>query len=293
MAYVLCLGDSSSDGTLQQHVERITTGVKVTESFSSVDELAKAQVSGAKVLSLTITTSEPLSDKLLAQVRQHVTGSANCALLQKNEGKDGSLQKQLELALIFGGFEGISIETHDNVIEARCAAPSNEADSVSKLSFSKVTQNKIHEEDISKISFVRSDGKTEKSSVSKADAKKKWLAALSDKDDSQLEDDDDLLAQSKIDVPSLPSANGDTSGFDCGVGKGKKRRACKDCSCGLREMIGDAEVDEADLPQQKSACGNCYKGDAFRCSSCPHRGKPAFKPGEGNKVVLDMGIDDF
>jgi hypothetical protein len=82
-----------------------------------------------------------------------------------------------------------------------------------------------------------------------------------------------------------------------------KPRACKNCSCGraARESAPAAVVAapsgaeakpegkterEADMAVS-SACGNCYKGDAFRCGGCPFRGRPAFKPGE-ERVLLDM-----
>lgn len=108
--------------------------------------------------------------------------------------------------------------------------------------------------------------------------------------------------------------------------KVKRRRACKDCSCGLAELEQEedqrasAAVKEAqafflegddDIPQhvrgatagvegvwpvdrraeakKTSSCSSCYLGDAFRCGSCPYLGLPPFKPGE--KVQLSIGDD--
>lgn len=56
--------------------------------------------------------------------------------------------------------------------------------------------------------------------------------------------------------------------------------------------LGRAEREGKDpgAAPMKSACGNCPKGDAFRCAGCPMLGKPAYREGENN-VMLDLSDD--
>ncbi|XP_022983275.1 anamorsin homolog isoform X2 [Cucurbita maxima] len=94
-------------------------------------------------------------------------------------------------------------------------------------------------------------------------------------DDSDLIDEDSLLTEEDLKKPQLPSVG------DCEVGS--TRKACKNCSCGRAEAEEKVEKlgltpDLLENPQ--SACGSCGLGDAFRCSTCPYKGLPAFKLGE-------------
>nr|KAF6285420.1 cytokine induced apoptosis inhibitor 1 [Myotis myotis] len=87
-------------------------------------------------------------------------------------------------------------------------------------------------------------------------------------------DSDELLDPEDLKKPDPASLRAPS------CGEGKKRKACKNCTCGLAEELEKENSRAQTSSQPKSACGNCYLGDAFRCASCPYLGMPAFKPGE-------------
>ncbi|CAM9385927.1 unnamed protein product [Discosporangium mesarthrocarpum] len=122
-----------------------------------------------------------------------------------------------------------------------------------------------------------------------------WKVALNMEDDldgggeGDLVDEDALLDSAEL--PAKREAEGDG-------GCATKRRACKDCSCGRAEMERELAATEVvggvgGVEAPTSSCGNCYKGDAFRCATCPFLGKPAFEKGQEKVVLssLDMQQD--
>ncbi|KAI1179717.1 DUF689-domain-containing protein [Nemania sp. FL0916] len=118
-------------------------------------------------------------------------------------------------------------------------------------------------------------------------------------DDDELIDEETLLTEEDINQRLQPPA-------ECIPKIGKRRRACKDCTCGLAAKIeaedrarrakadsdlGVLKLAADDLHDDDLAldftvkgkvgsCGSCSLGDAFRCADCPYMGLPAFKPGE-------------
>jgi hypothetical protein len=118
------------------------------------------------------------------------------------------------------------------------------------------------------------------------ESKAAWKMNATDLADDDLIDEDELMDDEIVVKP-----RGDVNGCgDDGPAEGGKKRACKNCSCGLADEEAKAEQEGQPLPEKKSACGSCYKGDAFRCASCPFLGKPAFEPGQ-EKLVLALGDD--
>lgn len=140
-----------------------------------------------------------------------------------------------------------------------------------------------------------------------------------DDDDDDLIDEDDLLTEQDKMRPVMPRklpihvpvhiecAADIRIAPECRPKVGKRRRACKDCTCGLAQQLeaeDKAKREEADkalntmkldtndlaevdftVQGKVGSCGNCALGDAFRCDGCPYIGLPAFKPGEEVRLL--------
>ena len=152
-------------------------------------------------------------------------------------------------------------------------------------------------------------------------------------DDDEMIDEDDLLTEEDLMRPVIQRklrvlvvhiykcANTTITAPECQPKPGKRRRACKDCTCGLAQKIeaedrvkrekadraldslhGTSTTNGAAPPSAKlqlddlseidftvqgkvGSCGNCALGDAFRCDGCPYIGLPAFKPGEEVRLL--------
>ncbi|RDA94080.1 hypothetical protein CP533_5311 [Ophiocordyceps camponoti-saundersi (nom. inval.)] len=126
------------------------------------------------------------------------------------------------------------------------------------------------------------------------------FSQLDDGDDELVDENDLLSEEDRKRRPTIPA--------NCQPEK--RRRPCKDCTCGLaakleaqdRERrakavqgLEELKLDANDLNEldftvkgKTGSCNNCSLGDAFRCSTCPYIGLPAFKPGEEVRILNDV-----
>ncbi len=103
---------------------------------------------------------------------------------------------------------------------------------------------------------------------------------------AQVAEDDLLTEEDKAPkVARTSDSNGDCS---------TRRKACKNCVCGRAELEAKAEAEGKTLETggpPPGGCGNCSRGDAFRCAGCPYRGTPGWNVAEGGKVQLTLTDD--
>lgn len=121
----------------------------------------------------------------------------------------------------------------------------------------------------------------------------------------ELLDEDDILTDAERNRPIQQPP-------ECAPKPGQRRKACKDCTCGLAERMAEQDkkraeqrdknikatiklasedLSEMDFTVQgkKGSCNSCSLGDAFRCDGCPYIGLPPFKPGE-EVTILNNAI---
>uniref|UniRef100_A0A3B4B1Q3 Anamorsin n=1 Tax=Periophthalmus magnuspinnatus TaxID=409849 RepID=A0A3B4B1Q3_9GOBI len=136
-----------------------------------------------------------------------------------------------------------------------------------------------------RLSFGKTTKKPEKAALD-SNTVKMWMLSANDMADDEVDllDSDALLDEEDLKKPEPTLLKVAT----CGEGTSKKKKACKNCTCGLAEELDQESKGKQSSNLPKSACGSCYLGDAFRCASCPYLGMPAFKPGE--KILLDSNI---
>ena len=180
---------------------------------------------------------------------------------------DATAATQLQNTLLLSGFTSVAQRAVDGLTVVEAAKPVWSTGTSAKLSFARQT-------------------------ATAAPATSVWnLSGSALAEDDLLVDEDELLARETERVEAKPKAAAAVAS-DCGTaGPGAKRKACKNCTCGLAEELSTEErgAGASTTSASKSACGNCSLGDAFRCAGCPFLGQPAFaanKVGGAVKLAL-------
>lgn len=191
----------------------------------------------------------------------------------------------LDSALTYAGFTQVQTQQQGNGDQVKITAkkPSWQAGSAAKLNFRKKAVSNSNDEE--KRGESSQPAQLPQSSVVNA-----WKLAASAEDDAmtgEYEDEDELLERESV----KPIIGTKAVASDCGPAAVGKKKACKNCTCGLAEAESRVTIDDlndGDVLPVTSQCGSCGLGDAFRCAGCPFLGKPAFKTDSSNRVKLQL-----
>ncbi|KAM8946967.1 anamorsin isoform 2-T2 [Pelodytes ibericus] len=284
--------DSSSADGLQQLVSRVEAAI-LPEGKVCVENIERLLLSAHSHSSFDVVLLGLVpgsvcvhSSDVLAEVGRILKPGGVVIIQEPVAATEGSLRTaaRLSSALTLSGLTDLRQVLDEPLTSQQLQTLKEKLGSSSNhVSVLRVTGNKPHFEVGSSrpLSFTKRPTPV-KQSVDPA-AVKLWTLSANDMNDENVDllDSDELLDQDDLKKP-LPSS---LRTIGCGEGSDQKRKACKNCSCGLAEELEGEKTKQSTPNAAPSACGNCYLGDAFRCASCPYLGMPAFRPGE--KVLLN------
>lgn len=310
---VLVIGSmaSAQSGAYQKAVEAYSGRQVEMHMVDRLTDNATSLASSSYPLAhLVVPYSEATSPALLSALYSALQPSAKI-IVEAGELLDATTAQKVKAELTIAGFNNVQTDEGTGVVSASKPITSVASSSIGTTSA---------------LPLRRKLG-----GASNASAKKSLWA-------TQPASSNDLIDQSSLlrDGDFLPTTAVKRPDCDVGPGQGKKKKACKGCTCGLRELQEEEErtansnvvqLDEADMDMPNgsepaggkrtevtetiigkdgkpktikriqvdtkgatSSCGSCFLGDAFRCSSCPYLGLPAFEPGQ--KVEIPAGMDD-